>query len=157
MSDASNPGVHFPPPFLFVAGFLVALGLERWVLSLRFGGGSRPALVLTGWLLIALGIGVLVWAMLTFRGARTAIMPFKSASRIVESGPYRFSRNPMYVGLTLTYVGLSVLMGMAWPLLLLPLVLMALFGLVIKREERYLDHAFGPEYAEYRKHVRRWL
>lgn len=159
MNDArrSNPGVHFPPPFLFVAGFLLALALERWAFSLRFGAESRPATLLTGWLLLAVGASLLLWAVRTFSHAQTAIMPFKPASRIVTSGPFRVSRNPMYVGLTLMYVGLSLLMRMVWPILVLPLVLLALFALVISREEQYLGDAFPVEYAEYRRRVRRWL
>lgn len=153
----SNPGVHFPPPFLFVAGFLLALAVERWVFSLRFGAGSRPATLLIGWLLLAVGSSLLLWAMRTFRSAQTAIMPFKPARVIVTSGPFRFSRNPMYVGLTLMYVGLSLLLRMVWPLLVLPVVLAALFALVVAREERYLGDAFGAEYAEYQRRVRRWL
>lgn len=153
----SNPGVHFPPPFLFVAGFLLALALERWAFSFRFGAGSRPATLLTGWLLLAVSASLVLWAARAFSRAQTAIMPFKPASRIVTSGPYRFSRNPMYVGLTLMYVGLSLLMRLVWPILVLPLVLLALFALVISREERYLGDAFPVEYAEYRRHVRRWL
>jgi protein-S-isoprenylcysteine O-methyltransferase Ste14 len=153
----ASPGVRFPPPTLFVAGFLLALALERWVLSLRFGGSSAPLLPFTAWLLMALGMAVLVWAMLTFRRARTAIMPFNPASTIVTSGPYRHSRNPMYVGLSLIYIGLSLLMRMAWPIVLLPIVLASLYLLVIRREERYLGAAFGEEYRAYRQRVRRWL
>jgi protein-S-isoprenylcysteine O-methyltransferase Ste14 len=63
----------------------------------------------------------------------------------------------MYVGLTLLYVGLSLLTGMAWPLVMLPLALVALTALVIRREERYLEAAFAAEYAAYRSRVRRWL
>lgn len=159
MSDArlSNPGVRFPPPFVFVAGFLLALALDRWAFSLRFGAGSRPATLLTGWLLLAIGASLLLWALRTFHHAQTAIMPSRPASSIVTTGPFRFSRNPMYVSLTLMYIGLSLLMSLVWPLLLLPVVLTTLFGLVIRREERYLDDAFHAEYAEYRRRVRRWL
>ena len=159
MTDArrASPGVRFPPPTLFVAGFLVALALERWVLSLRFSAVGIPALPLSAWILIALGMAVLAWAMLTFRRARTAIMPFNPASTIVTRGPYRFSRNPMYVALTLVYLGLSLLVGTMWPLVLLPVVLWSLYVLVIRREELYLDAAFAEEYGAYRRRVRRWI
>ena len=153
----ASPGVHFPPPTLFVVGFLLALALDRWLLSLRFSASSSPALPLTAWVLIALGMGLLAWAMLTFRRARTAIMPFNPASTIVTSGPYRFSRNPMYVGLTLVYLGLSFLVGTVWPIALLPIVLWSLYVLVIRREEQYLGAAFADEYGAYRRRVRRWL
>ena len=159
MTDArrASPGVRFPPPTLFVAGFLIALALERWALSLPFSAVGVPALPLSAWILIALGMALLAWAMLTFRRARTAIMPFNPASTIVTRGPYRLSRNPMYVGLTLVYLGLSLLVGTVWPIVLLPVVLWSLYMLVIRREERYLGSAFAEEYGAYRRRVRRWL
>jgi protein-S-isoprenylcysteine O-methyltransferase Ste14 len=153
----TNPGVHFPPPFVFVAAFLVGMALDRWVMEFRFGNASRPVLLVAGWLLIALGLCVMLWAVWTFTRARTSVLPFRPATAMVTSGPYRFSRNPMYVGLTLLYVGLSLLTGMAWPLVMLPLALVALTALVIRREERYLEAAFAAEYAAYRSRVRRWL
>jgi protein-S-isoprenylcysteine O-methyltransferase Ste14 len=153
----TSPGVWFPPPSLFVAGFLLALALDRWVFSIRLGGASRPTLVVAGWLLTAAGISVMLWAMLTFTFARTAILPSRPASTIVATGPFRYSRNPMYMGLSSIYIGLSLLMGRAWPIMLLPLVLLSLYALVIQREEHYLDAAFGEEYAAYRSRVRRWL
>jgi protein-S-isoprenylcysteine O-methyltransferase Ste14 len=85
------------------------------------------------------------------------MFPFEPATRVVREGPYRFTRNPMYVGGTLTYIGIAIAMNVAWPLLLLPLVLWALFALVIREEERYLADAFGEDYASYRKSVRRWI
>jgi protein-S-isoprenylcysteine O-methyltransferase Ste14 len=159
MADArrASPGVHFPPPTLFVVGFLVGLALERWLLSLRFNAGTSAVVPLTAWVCMTIGMGLLAWAMLTFRRARTAIMPFNPASIIVTSGPYRFSRNPMYVALTLVYLGLSLLVGTVWPIVLLPIVLWSLYALVIRREEQYLGTAFAEEYGAYRRHVRRWV
>jgi protein-S-isoprenylcysteine O-methyltransferase Ste14 len=153
----TTPGVHCPPPFVFVSAFLIGMGLDRWGVELRFGPGGRPALLLAGWLPGALGLGVMLWAMLTFRRARTSLLPFRPATAMVTSGPYRFSRNPMYLGLTLLYVGLSFLTRMAWPLVMLPFALWALTALVIRREEWYLAAEFGPAYADYRKRVRRWI
>ena len=72
----TTPGVHFPPPFVFVAAFLIGMGLDRWGVEFHFGPGGRPALLLAGWLLVALGLGVMLWAMLTFRRARTSLLPF---------------------------------------------------------------------------------
>ena len=153
----AHPGVHFPPPTLFVVGFLLAVALDRWVLTLPLGGIDRTALLITGWMLVIAGILLLMWAMLTFARARTAIYPSRPALTIVATGPFRFSRNPMYVGFSAAYIGLSLLMSMAWPLVVLPLVLLSLYTLVIRREEHYLGHAFGDEYAAYRSRVRRWL
>jgi len=152
-----HPGVYFPPPFIFVAGFLLALALERWVVSLRFDEQWRPVLTPSGWLLIGLGVALMVWAVLTFTRARTTVLPYRPASRVVSSGPFRFSRNPIYVADTLIYAGVSLVMRMAWPLVILPFVLATLYAFVIRREERYLGEAFGTEYAEYRRRVRRWV
>jgi protein-S-isoprenylcysteine O-methyltransferase Ste14 len=142
---------------VFVAAFLTGMAIDRWVMRLRFGEAGRPVFLVAGWLLIALGLGVMLWAIWTFTRARTSVLPFRPATAMVTSGPYRLSRNPMYVGLTLLYVGLSLLTGMAWPLVMLPVALWALTALVIRREERYLGAEFAAEYDAYRARVRRWL
>lgn len=151
-----SPGVRFPPPLLPLAGLVIGWILERRVRALPLIGD--PDLVSTlGVLLIALGLALTAWGMLTFRAARTAIIPMRGASRLVNSGPYRFTRNPMYTGFTLMYVGAAAMMYSAWPLLALPIVVALLVRLVIEREERYLQDAFGADYSDYRARVRRWL
>lgn len=151
-----HPGVRFPPPLLFAGGLLIGGALDRWVRALPIsraaGAGTRPL----GIVLVVLGVGLVAWGMLTFRRARTAIVPHHPASRIVSVGPYRYTRNPMYTGLTIVSAGAAGLMDSAWPLLLLPLVLAALVRLVIVREEAYLHSAFGAEYAAYQARVGRW-
>ena len=157
-TELRHPGVRFPPPFLYAAGFLAGLALERWAVRLPLAGPAlRPAFVVAGWLGIILGLALAGWGLATFFRARTAIVPIRPASRMVASGPYRFSRNPMYTGLAVLYTGLALLLNVIWPLLLLPAVLAAVYLLVIRREERYLMAAFGNEYAEYCRNVRRWL
>ena len=154
-----SPGVRFPPPTVFVAGWLLGWLLESRVERFRLVGGSagRGPLVIAGTLVLAAGLLVIAWGLLTFVRARTAIMPHHSASRLVTHGPYRFTRNPMYLGMTLLYLGLTIRANMGWPLLLLPVVLWVLYRLVISREERYLSSAFGTAYEEYRRRVRRWI
>ena len=154
-----SPGVRFPPPTLFVAGWLLAWLLERRVERIRLigEGGSQAPLVIAGTALIVAGALVIGAGLLTFFRARTAIMPHHAASRLVTHGPYRFTRNPMYLGMTLLYSGLALRANFGWPLLLLPLVLVAVVQLVIRREERYLASEFGAAYDDYRHRVRRWL
>lgn len=152
----AHPGVRYPPPLLFVAAFGAGLLLHR-VAALPFPGAGPAPLPLLAWVLVALGLAILAWAMATFLRARTAILPHHPAARLVIRGPYRWSRNPMYVGLTSVYLGLTLWVGSLWPLLLLPLVLLVLWKTVISREERYLAHAFGPAYEQYRATVRRWI
>jgi protein-S-isoprenylcysteine O-methyltransferase Ste14 len=151
-----GPGVRFPPPLLFVAGLGLGAWLDRarpWPLPAM---SSRAALV-AGALMLACWLGLMLWAMLTFVRARTAIIPNRPATALVTGGPFRYTRNPMYLSLTLFYLGVTLLLGTVWPLLLLPVVLLVLHAAVIRREERHLDEAFGPAYAEYRARVRRWL
>jgi protein-S-isoprenylcysteine O-methyltransferase Ste14 len=151
-----SPGVRFPPPLLFIAGLALAWLLERGIRPLPFVADASR-LATPGALIVAIGAGLVAWGMVTFRAARTAIVPMHAASRLVDHGPYRFTRNPMYSGLTLAYLGIAVMMNSAWPLLVLPIVLALLVRLVIRREETYLQDAFGQEYSAYRDRVRRWL
>ena len=155
----ANAGVRFPPPLLFVAGLSIGLTLDRLVLRVRLVGDdvNRTPLLILGWLGIVSGLAFAAWGITTFRRERTAIVPFKPARAVVASGPYRWSRNPMYVGLTAVYAGVALVRNAAWPLILMPVVLTALWFLVIRREERYLTHAFGETYVRYQQSVRRWL
>ena len=153
----ANAGVRFPPPFIFVIGFFLGWVLDRYwhPLSLaRFTGSAREPL---GLILLALGVMLIGWGMVTFRRAKTAIHPHHSASQLVTHGPYRFRRNPMYTGLTFAYLGGSALVNSAWPIIFLPAVLLVLIQTVISREEMYLRDAFGVEYSGYVASVRRWL
>lgn len=151
-----HPGVNFPPPFYFVIGFLVGWLLHRMV-PLGVAAAESDAMNTAGWILIIAGIALLIWAQVTFLRHGTTVIPNRPASTMVTSGPYAHTRNPMYVSLTTLYLGLSLLTGMLWPIIILPVVLILLTVLVIRREERYLDSAFGADYAEFRKRVRRWV
>jgi protein-S-isoprenylcysteine O-methyltransferase Ste14 len=158
-SSTSNPGVRFPPPFLFVGALLVAWLLESRVARIRFVGGdaSTGPLETAGTFLIAVGIALILWGMVTFVQARTAIIPIKSASRLVDTGPYRLSRNPMYTGMAISYLGAMLLLNWGWALVLFPVIIVLLRRFVIAREERYLMAEFGEEYAAYCRRVRRWI
>jgi protein-S-isoprenylcysteine O-methyltransferase Ste14 len=151
-----SPAVRFPPPLLFVSGLVAGWLLGRFVRPLPLAGDGYR-LDTAGTVCMVLGVGLGAWGMITFRRAHTAIVPLYPASRIVTSGPYRFTRNPMYTGLTLAYVGLSLYMNSGWPLLALPIVLALLVRLVVRREEAYLRSAFPDEYVAYQARVRRWL
>ena len=152
-----HPGVKFPPPLLFVATFLAGWLLHRqWPVPI-LPPRANTVREVAGALLVAIGIALILWALATFRHHRTAVFPNRPASRIVRDGPYRFTRNPMYVSLTLIYFGLSLLVNSVLPLLFLPIALVLLVRLVIAREEHYLRSAFEEEYAAYTRDVRRWL
>ena len=151
---ADNPGVIAPPPLIF-AGIL-AVGLlanKAYPLGFLPRGLRRtvgPALILGGFLVGILGLREL-------RRAGTNVDPYKPSTAIVDEGPYRFTRNPLYVGMTCIYVGISALSNALAPVLLLPFVLTVMRRGVIEREERYLEDKFGEEYRAYKRRVRRWI
>ncbi|HEX6150796.1 isoprenylcysteine carboxylmethyltransferase family protein [Nocardioides sp.] len=88
---------------------------------------------------------------------RTAILPGEATTRVLRSGPFRFSRNPLYVGLVVLDVGLALLAHSFWALAFVPIGVLAVWWGAIRPEERYLSTKFGAEYEAYRSEVRRWL
>lgn len=154
VETTETAGVKIPPPLIYVAGLLAGLGLE-----LAFPIDGPPT-----WVRIAVGVvGVVAAASLApraamrFRRAGTNVIPFKPTTALVTDGPYRITRNPMYVGMACLYVAIAVATGLIWALILLPLVLLAVDRLVIAKEEPYLERLFGERYLEYKRGVRRWL
>jgi protein-S-isoprenylcysteine O-methyltransferase Ste14 len=146
--------VRVPPPLIYLAVFLVALGLQR-VLPLpaipkmiRFAAGS---------IMIVAGIALAAWSVGLFRRAGTSLIPIKPTTTLVISGPYHFTRNPMYLSLLSVYVGAALMMRTLWALLLLPLVIVAIRYLVIRKEEQYLQRKFGDAFLSYKASVRRWI
>jgi protein-S-isoprenylcysteine O-methyltransferase Ste14 len=150
-----GPNIRVPPLFL-IGGFLIGLWIES-VKRIQLVEGPSLTLSRVGWVVTIVGFVIAHWGVLTFFLAGTTMFPFASASRLVRHGPYRFTRNPMYVGLTLAYIGIALIMNVGWPLVLLPLVLGGLDVFVIREEEKYLLRTFGDEYAAYKKQVRRWI
>jgi protein-S-isoprenylcysteine O-methyltransferase Ste14 len=110
-----------------------------------------------GFILVGVGVIVAFSAVGIFKKASTTTVPFETPSALVTSGPYRFTRNPMYVGLALIYLGVAGTRAEIWPLILLPLVLAYVNFVVIPVEERRLHGVFGDAYQEYGARVRRWL
>ena len=151
-----NPGVHYPPPLIYVAGFVSGwLVHRRWPLPIA-GPGSRVGEVVAG-LWLGIWLVLMLWALRNFRRARTSMLPSRPAARLVTNGPYRITRNPMYVSLVALYLAVTLLLNSWWPVLFLPLVIFVMGFAVIRREEDYLAAAFPEEYAAYRRNVRRWL
>ena len=154
MEDARGADVRVLPPLLYAVPLLV-MWLVGLIQPLTIPG--RPAITWAGWLLLLAGVGISGWGVLTFRRHNTTIIPHHAVATVVTKGPYRFSRNPMYVGMTVAYVAASLLIGSWWPLFALPLIVVAVGHLVIAREESYLRRRFGSEYEDFSSRVRRWL
>ena len=152
-----NAGVIAPPPLIYAVTFAAGILLHR-----KFPGRSvlllppKLRFVLAG-SLIGFALAISTRAFLTMRRAHTNIDPRQPTTTIVVEGPYRFTRNPIYLSLTLLYSGLTVLFNALSGLLLLPIALIILRRGVIEREERYLERKFGEQYLSYKQRVRRWL
>ena len=99
----------------------------------------------------------MVSALVTFRGVGTTPNPTKPAAALALGGPYRFTRNPMYLGWVFAYVGAALLVNAVWPLVFLPVVIAVVQRMFIEKEERYLERKFGDAYRQYKVRVRRWL
>jgi protein-S-isoprenylcysteine O-methyltransferase Ste14 len=91
------------------------------------------------------------------RRAGTNVRPSEPALAIVTDGPFRFTRNPLYLALTACYIGITLLANAAWPLVVLPFALVVTHYGIVRREERYLEAKFGTTYVAYMTRVRRWL
>ena len=153
MSDAANLGL-VRPPFVYLGSIVLGLVIHyAWPARLVPPSVSTPA----GALLTLLAVGLFVAAVRTFRAAGTPVPGDQPTTAIVRTGPYRFSRNPIYLAFSLFQLGLSVWVNSLGLLItLIPAVSLMAF-VVIPREERYLEARFPSEYSSYRAAVRRWL
>ena len=149
-----NPGVVAPPPLVYAgalaAGLLAGRAYPVAFLPRVIARVLGPSLLAGGFLLIGSGLRAM-------RRAGTNVDPREPATAIVTEGPYRFTRNPIYVGLTLVYGGVAALANALPAAILLPFVLIVMQRGVIEREERYLERKFGDEYLRYKARVRRWV
>ena len=149
-----RPQVKFPPPVFYLVMILMGYGLDQW-LPWHWQAGF-----LSMWLGIALvGTGAMLigWAAWLFRRHQTTILPHKASSRIIQEGPFRFSRNPIYLAFTLIQLGVGIGLGNIWILALVYPTLRIMNHQVIDREEAFLKQAFGEEYLNYCRSVRRWI
>lgn len=143
------------PPALYVVPFLLTLAVHYWLVAFPIGG--RPATTVLGVVLVLGGFGFSAAGTVAILRHGTTVVPHHAVSALVTSGPYRISRNPMYAGLSVGYVGAAFWVGSWWPLLALPLILPAVQMWVILPEERYLAERFGAAFMTYRESVRRWF
>lgn len=149
-----RPGVAAPPPLIYAGGFALSYLIENFLPTSLF---PETMSAFVGWSSIALGVLIAAFALSAFRRARTPVNPYAQTTALVTGGAFRFSRNPLYLALTVIYFGAAGLLNSLWPVLLLPGVLWFTHWGVIIREECYLERKFGRAYKEYKARVRRWL
>lgn len=156
MSDPTRrPATLVLPPLPYALALYASWKLDGtvWPMPLSLG----PVNALLGWMLVGVGLLLFAWTLVSFWRHHTTVNPYLAASSLVTDGPFRFSRNPIYVGDWFIYGGVMLLLQTLWPLAFVPLVwLIIRFG-VIRHEELHLEARFGEEYKNFHARVRRWL
>ena len=155
-NEQDNEGIRIPPPFFFFACLGIGLLLE-YFLPIHLVSISLFSRVIVGGTFILVSIYLALGGFIVLIGNKTPFDTAKSTIRIVQEGPYRFSRNPLYLSLLLLLFGISVLMLSFWLLFTLPILYILFLIKAVKPEEDYLSKKFGDEYLAYLSKVRRWI
>lgn len=151
----AGPGVRVPPPVFYLVALAIGIALEYLLWPIPVLGA--PSKYVIAAILIVVSVLIMPPVLIRFRRAATPFDVRKAASSLITDGPYRFSRNPTYVSLTMLYLGICILINNGWVLILVIPVLLVMDLWVIRREERHLEAKFGEQYLRYRGVVRRWL
>jgi protein-S-isoprenylcysteine O-methyltransferase Ste14 len=156
MSDSTDTAhVIIRPPIAWALAVLAGLALD-WLVQLPF----VPVMLPAGWLgatVFALALALAVWAIVTMTRAGSSVPTNLPTATIVETGPYRVTRNPIYLGMFLGLAGLAIAFDSLWLLATLAAFALVIRYGVVAREEAYLERRFGDVYRRYRARVRRWL
>ena len=142
------------PPVYFLASLVlmvvlgfVPVGVDLIPSALSYVGGG----------LIVLGFGIVLVAARSFGKAQTTIRPFETSSALVTHGPFRFSRNPMYLSMVIVLLGTGLALGEVLPFVVIPVFATVLYLRFIRHEEAMMEAEFGDEYRAYKERVRRWI
>lgn len=156
MTEATDkPDVVIHPPIALVVAVVVCLGLT-WLHPLPFVPAVIPH-VEAGLILLLLALLLIRWAIVTFRKARTNILTNQATTAIVSSGPFAYSRNPIYVGAFVILIAFAIGFNSLWFFAALVVIYFVIRYGVVAREEVYLERKFGTVYLDYKNKVRRWL
>jgi len=154
MDAQTPPSPRFYPPVLLLMAVVLMVALHYVLPVARWLAWPWRAL---GALPIAVAVLVGFWGAVQFRRHDTTIIPFEQSTALIAEGPYRYSRNPLYISMTLILVGLWILLGSLSPVVVVPLFVWWISTRFIANEERHLEAQFGRTYLEYKTKVRRWL
>ena len=151
-----SPGVYIPPPLIYVLVFLAAIFIQKKI-SIDDSIFHLQITKIVGVLFLIISLLFLITSLRQFFISKNTLVLIKPASSLQVNGIFSITRNPMYVGLALVYLGISCFVGNWWNIILFPLLLLIVQEYIIKREEKYLLRRFGKEYVVYKTKVRRWL
>ena len=154
-NTADTSGVIIRPPLAWGLAVIAGLALN-WLVPLPFLPADVPS-GSVGAMAFVLALALFAWAIVTIGGAGSNVPTNRPTTTIVESGPYRFTRNPIYVAMFLALIGLAVAFDSRRPFITLVLFALVIRYGVVAREEAYLERKFGEVYRGYRSRVRRWV
>ncbi len=162
-TQKDSAAVRIPPPLWYLGtigiGLLLHYFVTPWPIKFTNYITSGGALTqsMTGWALLLFGLGFNITCIVYFRRTRQSPLPHTPTTEIIVSGPYRVSRNPIYLGAGVAQIGIGVLLSNMWIIVLVVPALMLVHYLAVLPEESYLENKFGDEYLRYKNSVRRWL
>ncbi len=154
MTQRDRPAIVAPPPLLYLAALALVIALQ-WLWPLPIPDHVATAWI--GWAALVAGLALNLWGARSLARAQTPINPYRATEAIVTTGAFRLSRNPLYVGLDLILLGLTLVLNSLWGIGVLVVVLIVMHYGVILPEERYLEEKFGEAYRRYREAVRRYV
>jgi protein-S-isoprenylcysteine O-methyltransferase Ste14 len=152
-----SPVMRVPVPWVFILVYLAGVTVQHFLPIVIPSPDLAWIIRVAGFVFVGVGFAVAFSALGIFRKTKTTTVPHETPSTLVIRGPYRFTRNPMYGGLTLIYLGVAGTRNEIWPVIVLPLLLAYINFLVIPVEEKNLRGVFGDEYQKYGERVGRWL
>ena len=153
-STKDAAGTSLPPPLTYLIGLLLGIPLGLVIPVQFLPGGLGP---IVGLPIAVVGLYVLPSAARAFSRNRTSVVPTEPTTKIVQEGPYSFSRNPIYLSFALIYLGIALAFSSFWAVVFLVPIMVFIDRGQIVREEKYLEKKFGDEYVQYKSRVRRWI
>ena len=153
-SAGDGPEITFPPAFYPLSGIGAGFFIQRLV---PLPVGTHTVFETSSWLSFGISILLITWSLLTLKKFHTTAMPHLAAQQLITTGPYRFSRNPVYLAFLLLVLASALATGNVWIVLTLPIIMLLLIKRAIEPEEAHLRDRFGAQYELYKQKVRRWL
>ena len=150
VTQPTSSGVRICPPAIHLMAIAIGF-LLQWVVPIRISGLRIP-----GFVLLAIALGLIVWTAILMSRAGTTPNPTRPTTALLIHGPFRFTRNPMYLAWELIIVGVGLAANAPWVIVMAVPAALLTRRLVIDKEERYLENKFGTEYLNYKSRVRRW-
>jgi protein-S-isoprenylcysteine O-methyltransferase Ste14 len=156
INKSKGPGIYIPPPLFYVLIFITSVFIQKRV-PIADTLFHLMIVKVVGVIFLIIALFFLVRSLRQFFLTKNTLILFKPATSLQANGIYGITRNPMYVGLAIVYLGITCFIGNWWNIILFPLLLLIVQEYIIKREEKYLELEFGQDYEEYKKKVGRWL